>query len=80
MGVRMYILCVHTCVPMSVCTLTPWGTVCYSHSLCVERQIEDHEVINDVLNTWPKKNSGHFVLREIYGKYRLWTRPSVSVV
>ena len=36
-------------------------------------------MISDVLNTWPKKNCGHFVLREIYGKYRLWTRPSVSM-
>ena len=43
-----------------------------------ERQIEDHETIGGIVATWPKKNYGYFVVREVYGKYKLWTRPSVS--
>ena len=46
---------------------------------CLERIVEDHETFGSIVAAWTRKQEVGFIVREVYGKYKLWTRPSVSV-
>ena len=44
---------------------------------CVERQLEEHEILHTITFSWPKKSQPHFVLRNNERKYLLWKEPPV---
>lgn len=45
---------------------------------CVERAIEDHEIVVDIYSTWPRQNSNTFVFKLLETKYDLFEKPIVS--
>ena len=62
------------------------GYAYYLHSplelhymLFLERIIEDHELVKDVISLWPKKgNTSRLVLKEMKDKHQMWTSSMVS--
>ena len=45
----------------------------------LERIIEDHELVKDVISLWPKKsNMSKLVLKEMKDKHQMWTSSMVS--
>ena len=44
----------------------------------LERIVEDHEVIQNVISLWPKKSTVRLVVKEMKDKHQLWTKPMVS--
>ena len=45
---------------------------------CVERRLEDHEKVLDVVSRWPEKNSNTLQLRDAPSKYALFEKPQVG--
>ena len=44
----------------------------------LERIVEDHELVKDVVSVWPKKSSTQLVVKELKDKHQLWLSTVVS--
>ncbi|KAG8432385.1 hypothetical protein GDO86_016865 [Hymenochirus boettgeri] len=49
----------------------------YEHlpNLCIERIIEDHEIIIDIQSTWDMEEDSRFYFRKYYAKYQFFKKP-----
>ncbi len=48
--------------------------------IIIERPLEDHEEIDEIVTKWPKKNPPHFHLHTYHEKYLLWEDNPVSCI
>ena len=63
---------------LELVSLSYYGLCIAPTSYTLERIVEDHEMIKDVVSLWPKKSNVQLVVKALKDKHQLWTGTMVS--